>query len=557
MAAGAVVGLLALVGCSSGGSDAAVDRSRDATTTTAASDENGGGANRCDQGATLARVESRPVPETPSDRVITSFDDTEIRAHWFPVKSATKADPAPTVLMGPGWSLPGDTSEEGSALFGAASIKGLRDAGYNVLTWDPRGFGKSGGTAMVDDPKFEGRDVQVLLDWIATQPEAQLDGKGDPRSGMVGFSYGGGIQLAVAPQDCRVDALVPGLAWHSLQTSLFPNETYKAGWNNALTAAATGAGGRLDPHITEASAQATRTGTITEDQREWFLSKGPGDRVERIDVPTLIVSGTVDTLFPLQEAVENFSDLADRRIPTAMVWFCGGHGTCLTEAGEDRVSAATIAWLDRYVKGDTSVKVGPVLDIVDQDGTRWTAPRYGSTTDDPIVATGSGSLELTEGGGAGPLTDPGSDVLGGLVAGFTPARAERAVEVPIDPGQVDGLVLGAPQLELTYTGTAPSTPAPPDAQGPPDRVYAQLIDDETGVVVGNQITPIPVTLDGSEHRAKVPLEVIAQRVRPGRTLTLQVVATTVAYQSPRLGGSVELTRARVSLPVAKGVTAEN
>jgi len=485
------------------------------------------------------------------DLDVRSFDGTRIRAHWFPVKGASKAKPAPTILMGPGWSLPGDTSTSRSALFGAASIGGLGDAGYNVVTWDPRGFGASGGRVMVDDPAHEGRDVQVLLDWVAAQPVAQLDGKGDPRSGMVGLSYGGGIQLAVASQDCRVDALVPGLAWHSLSSSLLPQDTYKVGWNTFLTKIGSAAG-KLDPHITEAAARASATGTVSDEDRRWFLDKGPGARIDRIDVPTLFVSGTVDTLFPLHETLENYASFTRRGVPAAMVWFCGGHGTCLTEAGEDRSEAATMAWLARYVKGDAGVRLPPALDLVDQDGIRWSAAEYPRTTDE-VTARGSGSLVLTAESAAGPLTKPGDDLLGGLVAGFTPAKATKAVEVRIDPAQVDGLALGQPKLALTYSGKAPSAAGSGDANVPPDRIYAQLVDDDTGLVVGNQITPVPVKLDRAKHSVTVAMEVIAQHLRPGHTLTLQLVATTPGYFSPRLGGTIDLSSVRISLPVATGI----
>ena len=51
---------------------------------------------------------------------------------------------------------------------------------------------------MIDHPKFEARDTQALIDYIADQPEAKLDAPGDPRVGMSGSSYGGGIQLLTA-----------------------------------------------------------------------------------------------------------------------------------------------------------------------------------------------------------------------------------------------------------------------------------------------------------------------------------------------------------------------
>lgn len=558
LASVAIFGFL-LVSCSSGGSAAGK-----ATTTrpaAARTTRDLTGAHRCAQGALTqgkVPVDEQPLPTnvpagqaaSRTDLLVTSFDGTKILTHWFPVAGASKAKPAPTVLMGPGWSLPGDTSTSGAALFGAASIKGLHDHGYNVLTWDPRGFGKSGGQAMVDDPDFEGHDVRILMDWVAEQPEAQLDGKGDPRVGMVGFSYGGGIQLAVAAVDCRVDALVPGLAWHSLHTSLYKADTVKVGWANFLNTAAVTAGDPA-PELVASAQNDLPTGRISPEHIAWYDSHGPGDRIESVDVPTLFVQGTVDTLFSLDEAVTNYESLRDRGVPTAMVWFCGGHGTCLSSdpTKDDRFGKASFAWLDRYLKDDTSVHLGPALDVVDQDGKRWSGDGWPVAQADPVVATGKGELDLKAGGGSGPVTTKArkGDPLGGLVSGITPAKATSAVEVSINPRKVDALAIGAPVLSFAYSGTV--------ADGPePERAFAQLVDDDTGLVVGNQITPFALTLDGVRRTATVPLEMIAHHLRSGHTLTLQLVASTVAYSTPRLGGQVSFEHIRIELPIAKGMT---
>jgi ABC-2 type transport system ATP-binding protein len=108
-------------------------------------------------------------------------------------------------------------------------------------------------------------------------------------------------------------------------------------------------------------------------------------------------------------------------------------------------------------------------------------------------------------------------------------------------------VVGAPKLSFTYRGTVPDGVAP-------TRVFAQLVDDERKVVVGNQVTPIEVTLDGASHEAEIDLEVVAQRLEPGQTLTLQLIATTTAYATPRLGGEVTFEQIDIELPVAEDLT---
>ena len=428
----------------------------------------------------------------------------------------------------------------------SVDIASLRAAGYNVLTWDPRGFGQSGGVATVNDPEREGRDVQRLLDWVAEQPVAELDGAADPRVGMVGGSYGGGIQLVTAAIDCRVDAIVPIIAWHSLGTSLYKAETVKLGWAGVLSDLPTGA--VTDPHVASAYRSGSATGVLSAEDRDWFLSRGPAELVEQIQVPTLIVQGTVDTLFTLDEALTNLAILESNSVPSAMVWFCGGHGICLTDPGDvGRVAEASIAWLDRWVRGDESVDTGPRIDLLVQTGDRYTSEAFPEPTA-TIEATGSGTLELAAGGGSGPavLPDGAAGLVDGIAVPITPARADRSVDVPVELG-ADALVIGAPQLQLTYSGTTP------DGEQP-TRLFAQLVDDTTGLVLDNQVTPIALELDGAQHTVAVPLEIVSYAASAGSSVTLQLVATTVAYATPRLGGSVELEEISISLPVVDGMT---
>ena len=186
----------------------------------------------------------------------------------------------------PGWSESGDTDTSdttGQSLLGADAIRTLFDAGYNVLTWDPRGFGRSGGQAEVDSPAYEARDVATLIDWVATRPGVELDAPGNPRMGMVGGSYGGGIQLVTAATDCRIDAIVPTIAWHSLTTSLFKSGIVKSGWAGILTNLSSsrprGPGGTGRP--------AGRPGRRHDlaAQEAWFAARGPAQYLADIHDP--------------------------------------------------------------------------------------------------------------------------------------------------------------------------------------------------------------------------------------------------------------------------------
>ncbi len=499
--------------------------------------------------------EARPAPpssvqstDRPSDYDVTSFDGTRIRVHWFPNPNASGSTQLPTVLKGPGWGSPGDvdTKTHGNGLFGDVNIADLWTAGYNVLTWDPRGFGKSGGVVSVDAPNAEARDDQVLLDWIAARPNVQLDGPGDPRVGMVGGSYGGGIQLVLAAIDCRVDAIVPTISWHSLSTSLFKAGTVKQGWGDLLFSVTKGR--QIDPHITDAHNTGDATGKLSVSDQTWFASRGPADLVSKIRVPTLLVQGTVDTLFTLQEAEANYAILRSHGVPTAMIWYCGGHGVCLTKGGNPALQGtSSIAWLNRYVKGDPTVQLGPGFTTVDQNGQELAADAYPPAAGRPVTAHGAGTLPLTPATFAPvhALAGAPSAALGIVAGAITPTRAANALELPVTFGS-QSLVLGSPVLRFTYSGSSP-----PGVR--PTRVFAQLVDASTGVVLGNQVTPIAVILDRATHTATASLESVVFSANPGDRLNLQLTSSGVGYGQPRLGGTIRFSSINVSLPTAVGM----
>jgi ABC-2 type transport system ATP-binding protein len=261
-----------------------------------------------------------------------------------------------------------------------------------------------------------------------------------------------------------------------------------------------------------------------------------------VHVPTLLVQGTVDTLFTLNEAIANYRILSRNDVPLKMLWFCGGHGSCLTDTGdEDRMERATIAWLDRWLARDRKVRTGPGFDWINQDGQRFTAKRYPPPQRKPIVASGEGTLPLQQAGGSGP-SRPGPGAVGALAGITNGTRAANAVNLRIEGGRKPSQIVGVPRLTLDYSGTATS------ADG---RVFAQLVDDGTDVVLGNQVTPIPLRLDGKRHSVSRRLEGVAHTLRPGSSVTLQITSSATNYGIQRAIGTVDFDRIELRLPRAK------
>jgi ABC-2 type transport system ATP-binding protein len=485
---------------------------------------------------------------TPRDVKVISFDGTPIYVHFFPTPGLLPGQTAPTVLNGPGLALPGETNPTlernpflPNEVIGMASL--LR-AGYNVVTWDPRGEWSSGGQLEINSPDFEGRDVSAIISWLSQQPEACVEAGCDPRIGMVGASYGGGIQLVTAAIDPRVDAIVPTIAWHSLNTSLYKDQAFKSSWGSLLTAGLALTGARVNPRIYPAAVTGLLTGLVSQADQDLLDDRGPDELVENITAPTLLIQGTVDTLFTLQEAHENAMTLIGNGVATKVLWYCGGHGACISSTHDgELIEQRTLEWLDRYVKGDLSVSTGPQFEWVDQHGQQFSSNIYPVLQGLPLVASSGagGVLPLVPIlGGSGPQPRA---FAAGLIQGFlgllSGARAANALNLTVPAASTTTYIVGAPQLTFTYSGT-----------GVARHVYAQLVDDTTGLVLGNLVTPLPVTLDGQTHTVTVPMEMVAYTVRPGETVTLQLVASAVAYQTIWSLGTLNVSSMRISLPTA-------
>ncbi len=495
--------------------------------------------------------------------MVTSFDGVQISTNIFPATGLMEGETAPTVLNGPGLSAFGNT-DANSVWTIQGMVPGivpLREAGYNYISWDPRGEHASGGYLQLDNPFFEGRDVQHIIDYAATLSQTELDGVGDPTMGMVGGSYGGGIQLVVAGIDDRVEAIVPTIAWNSLNESLYPTADFKTSWGALLGLALFRIDAQINSQIYPALIQGSLLGFLNESQQAILSSSGPTVLVESITAPTLLIQGTADGLFPLEQSSINAELLAANDIPVDVIWFCGGHGVCLdpqkpavgaepgvyTLQGELNMES-TLDWLDKYVNGNELVPTGPRFEWFDQNGDYHSSdllPTDPAFYGDPLLTeSGGGSLLLQPVfGGSGAQTQSPTPL---LLSPALAAPALIAIDVAVPgPGSVTEIV-GAPELTITYSGLGTSR-----------HIYAQLVDDQTNLVLGNIITPVPVDLDGRTHTITIDLAEIAYTTEPGDSLTLQLAGSTSVYADATQWGFIDVSDVRLALPTVAALEDED
>jgi ABC-2 type transport system ATP-binding protein len=312
---------------------------------------------------------------------------------------------APAILTTNGFG----GSKRGAGEVGTAL--GFVQEGYVVLAYSGLGFGGSGCKIYLDDPDYDGRAGSQMVGVLAGTRSFRTsagqkrrleyvarDGRNDPRVGMIGGSYGGQIQFAVAMQDKRVDAIVPEITWHDLPYSLSPNNTsftsgvrnrepgvHKKIWSTAFFAIGVQQGLeniQSDPargegcpnfrdEVCPAKGQLDTLGYLDGDNRALASHASVGSYLDRIHVPTLLVQGQKDTLFNLQEATATFRGLRARGVPTRMIWRTFGHSDATPAAGEyadprighrlteTYLGRRYLAWMNHYVRGNRDANVGP------------------------------------------------------------------------------------------------------------------------------------------------------------------------------------------------------
>ncbi|WP_412075353.1 alpha/beta fold hydrolase [Streptomyces xanthophaeus] len=485
----------------------------------------------------------------------------------------------PAVLLGHGFG--------GSKDDVRAQAERLARDGYAVLTWSARGFGRSGGQIGLNDPAYEVKDVSRLVDWLAARPEVRLDADGDPRVGVSGGSYGGAISLLAAGYDRRVDAIAPQITYWNLADSLFPGGVFKKLWAGifftsgsagvmqpgqpaqqgaraADPAAATGCG-RFQPELCAMYERVAVAGKPDPEARALLEQRSPSAVGEQIKVPTLIVQGQDDSLFPLDQADAMAKAIAANGAPVSVDWAAGGHDGGEREAG--RVEARVTAWFDRYLKeggADGGTDTGPAFRVSRSGGIDSTdgevqlrgasGERYPGLTSGPreFALTGREQTFANPAGGAPPALSalPG---IGGQLAAFGaglsldfPGQNARFESEPLDK---DVRITGTPTVTLNVRSTAADGSAVLFG-----KVYDVGPDGRQQVLPHQLVAPVRVE-DAQQGKAvELRLPAIDHAVEAGHRLRLVVAATDLGYASPAAPAAYTVSaQGPLAVPVAAGV----
>jgi ABC-2 type transport system ATP-binding protein len=479
--------------------------------------------------AGLAALPPATAAPTVQHVTIASFDGTPLAATVFLPEGASGDDPVPFVLMTHGWAGSRQTTATGR-------VGDLLDAGYGVLTWDSRGFGASGGEVELNSPDFEGKDVSALLTWLAGQPYAQLDAEGDPRVGMSGGSYAGGIQLLAAAFDARIDVIAPEITWNDLAQSLGPDGVPKLYWTSLLL----GAGAEAscvnarngDPQGALAAAAASEstgcqtsdlaryyamvhaTNSVPDEVRDALLARSPATYMDQIDIPTLLVQGFPDTLFDVDQAAANYEGIKANGAPVKLWLYDGGHShpeaaglVPNTQGGE--ISATVVNWFDRHLKQDADVDTGAEVQYF-ADGAWHSAASW------PVAGATQHAKHVN---GLPPLAQ-GPFVPGGQ--GKFSIRLAAGDQLAVGPASVAFTASGVGASEATV-------------------FFALEVVGPAGAVrVDQQVQPARFPLSTTGARVEVDLVDVAAALGPDDALWLTVTTSERDFGSARVPATVNL-----------------
>ncbi|MZF55379.1 alpha/beta fold hydrolase [Streptomyces sp. SID5594] len=439
----------------------------------------------------------------------------------------------PAVLIGHGFG--------GSKNDVRAQAEKLAADGYAVLTWSARGFGKSGGAISLNDPDGEVKDVSGLIDWLAKRPEVQLDKKGDPRVGLTGASYGGAVSLLAAGHDQRVDAIAPVITYWNLADALFPDGVFKKLWAGIFIT--TGGGcEKFEKRLCEMYERVAVSGKPDAAATKLLTERSPSAVADRIKVPSLLLQGQSDSLFPLGQADAMQKAISANGAPVSVDWISGGH-----DGGDNetpRVEGRVGAWFDRYLKEETGTDTGPAFRVTRTggiDSTDGAALKRGASSDTyPGLRSGGREIPLGEGtktfrnpAGSAPPAISAVPGVGGGLSQLSSLGVGLSLDFPGQFGRFESAPL-ATSVHVTGTPTARVTVKATEGRDAVlfGKVYDVSPDGRQQVLPSQLVAPYRITPDQQGKPIELALPAVDHEFDAGHRMRLVFSATDLGYASP-------------------------
>jgi len=503
---------------------------------------------------TWTAVADDDAPKVNRTDQVMPLDGVRIDTSYFTSQGSGRR---PAVLLAHGFG--------GSKADVRQQAEDLARDGYAVLTWSARSFGESTGKIGLNDPKGEVADVRKLIDWLAKQPQVQLDKSGDPRVGMAGASYGGAIALETAGLDHRVDAIAPAITYWNLADALFPNGVFKKLWAGIFVNSGGGCD-KFEPRLCRMYQRVAESGTPDAQAVKLLQERSPSAVADRIKVPTLLMQGQTDSLFPLGQADAAAKAIRAGGAPVDVDWIAGGHDGGDREDG--RVQARVASWFDRYLKDDKSADTGPAFRVTRTggvDSTDGQALRRGASGDTyPGLRSGQRSIALTgreqsfdNPAGANPPAVSALPGLGGA-AGLG-ELSSLGVGVSLDfPGQDAGFESAPVTDDLRITGS-PTATVHVKSTSDDAVLFAKVYDVGPGgtrqVLPSQLVTPLRVEGAKAGKDVTITLPAIDHDIEKGHRLRLVLASTDLGYASPAAPATYTVSlKGDLSVPTAPGVT---
>ncbi|MFB7651191.1 MULTISPECIES: alpha/beta fold hydrolase [unclassified Streptomyces] len=496
-----------------------------------------------------------PPPVHRADRVVEVGDGVRLDTSYFTAGSDGRR---PAVLLAHGFG--------GSKADVRDQAERLAQDGYAVLTWSARGFGRSTGKIGLNAPDGEVADVSRLIDWLAGRPEVRLDGKGDPRVGMAGGSYGGAVALLAAGHDDRVDAIAPAITYWNLADALFPNGVFKKLWAGIFVNMGGGCE-KFEPALCRMYQRVAEKGAPDAEAVKLLQERSPQAVGDRIDVPTLLTQGQTDSLFPLGQADAAAKAIRANGAPVDVDWVSGGHDGGDMET--DRVEARTGAWFDRYLKGDESAGTGPAFRVSRTVGTGSgdgeprlegvSADSYPGLGGEPRAIELRGREQTFENpAGAAPPAVSALPGIGG--SGGLSQLSSLGVGISLDfPGQYAAFESAPLREDLQITGS-PTATVRVQSTAEDAVLFAKVYDVGPGggaqqVLPSQLVTPLRVADAKAGKDVTVTLPAVDHEVERGHKLRLVLASTDLGYASPAAPATYTVSlKGGLSVPTALGDT---